>query len=74
MTAAPSHGVLSWIARQHSLTVEDIRGDSKRVPVVKARWEAIKLLRERNLSLRAIAIIVNKDHKSVSNALRRIAA
>jgi len=69
----PPNEVLQTVAKCRRLTVDDLRGPSRRAYIVRARWEAMRMLRDRGLSLSAIGIILNRDHTTVLHALRRTA-
>lgn len=62
--------VLAFVAMETGYSVEQIKSAKRNRHLVKARWQAIKELRELGLSLNEIGDIVNKDHTSILNALR----
>ena len=65
--------VLQTVAKCRRLTVDDLKGPSRRAYIVRARWEAMRLLRERGLSLPAIGLMLNRHHTAVLHGLRRAA-
>jgi hypothetical protein len=62
------------IAIQNGITLDDIMGESRRGPVVRARWEAILVVREEfpGWSLAKIARFFRRDHTTVIHALRKM--
>ena len=70
-TSIPPHNVLQAVANRYRLTVDDIKGPSRKAYICRARWDAMKLLRERGLSLPSIGIMLNRHHTAVLHGLRR---
>lgn len=68
---APRHSVLQWVAARHGVTKDDLRGPSRKPHLVRARWEAMAILREHGLSLPAIGLMFNRHHTAVLHGLRR---
>lgn len=62
---------MTTVAAKHGLSIADLRGRSQGRPIRLARAEAVAGLREKGLSMRAIARIVDRDHKTVDHLLRR---
>lgn len=60
----------------HGLPEGSITGTSRKVPVVKARFEAIAKVREArpDLSLPALGRIFRRDHTTILYALRKVGA
>ncbi|MBB6424970.1 helix-turn-helix domain-containing protein [Sphingopyxis sp. JAI128] len=63
--------LVAHIARVHSMTAADLIGPAKHRAVCIVRWRAMKALRDKGRSLSSIARTFNRDHSSVSYALRR---
>lgn len=63
---------ISDILEKHEITIEELLGQSRRQKAVNARHEACYLLAANtNMSLKAIAKIMMKDHSSVINSIFR---
>lgn len=67
----PPHGVLEAVAKRHRLTIDEIRGPSRKRYICNARWDAMRLLRDRGMSLPTIGRILNRDHATIIHGLRR---
>lgn len=63
--------LLESIAAAHGLTARHITGPSRRAPIVAARHEAARALRERGWKLEAIATMLRRDHSTIVHALRK---
>lgn len=64
--------ILASTARRHSLKISDLKSDSRVRPVVNARTEAMKSLREQlGLSFAEIGRVFGKDHSTVMYALSK---
>lgn len=65
--------VLDQVAREAGLRAEDLTGD-RRGPaeVSRARWVAMRLLRDRGMSLPTIGRAMRCDHSTVKHGLRRL--
>lgn len=68
--------IIHDVARKHGMSFAELTGHSRRQKIVKARWEAMHLLRERTtLSLPQIARRLGlHDHSTVIHGLRRYRA
>lgn len=62
---------LDIVCNEHSVSKEDLRSHSRKPHLVRARWDAMKLLRARGLSLPAIGRLLNRHHTTVLDGLRR---
>jgi len=61
------------VAKRHGLTVEDLRGPERRQAAVRARHEAMAIIRAQGrFSLPQIGKFFNRDHTTVIHALRRV--
>lgn len=70
-TSIPPQSVLQAVANRHRLTIDDIKGPSRKAYICRARWDAMRLLRDRGLSLPSIGRMLNRDHTTVVHGLRR---
>lgn len=63
---------IAKVAAAHGVPVNRVMGDSRKRPVVLARYEAYYLLRKtRGLSYPRIAAIFDRDHTSVIHGIGR---
>lgn len=63
--------IINAVAKLMKVTVDDIKGTSRRHLFVRARTVVCHVLRQRELSLTAIGYFLNCDHSTVYTALRR---
>jgi chromosomal replication initiation ATPase DnaA len=63
-TAWPRRTVEAWLARQQ-LSLEDLRGPSRKPEVVEARRLAIRFLRRHGFSFPQIGRYLNRDNSTV---------
>ena len=72
----PAINIIKDVATKYGLTVDIIRGQSRSVPVVKVRHEAMAKVHmaRPDLSLPALGRIFNRDHTSILFALRKMGA
>lgn len=72
---APSRrgDTLASVANLYGVSVAEIKGSSRLAPIVAARWEAMRRLREQGFSFSSIGRLVNRNHATVMHALRSIA-
>lgn len=65
--------IIDRIAAAHHFTADDLRGPSRRAPIVRARHTAMYALREHtDLSYPKIGRLFNRHHTSVLHAVDRI--
>lgn len=62
--------IIAGIAARHKTTVKAIRGNSREASLVRARREAIQLLRDDGLSLQRIGELLNRDHTTIVYHIR----
>jgi hypothetical protein len=72
----PASKIIFEVAEKHGLTIADLKGEGRKVPVAIARQEAFWRLRtELGLSYPRIGTIFNgRDHSTVIHGIRRHAA
>lgn len=71
MTKRWPRQVIREVAEAHGLSIEDLVGPSRKHAHIRARWEAMRRIKEEfDLSLPRIGRFFNKDHTTVLNALR----
>lgn len=64
--------IIEETARQHGLTVLDIAGEGRCLPIVRARQQAVWICaRDTTLSLAALGRIFQRDHTTIIAAIRR---
>lgn len=59
------------VAARHGLTLEDIKGRSKRRKCVHARWEVMWTLDRRGLTSTRIGMFLKRNHATVLHGLKR---
>lgn len=70
---SPRRCVIEAIATTFNVTVAQIRGCGQSSDVIAARWSAMWALSARHgLSTTQIGRLLNKDHTTVSNALKNV--
>ncbi len=69
---SPIETTLTRVADLHSITVEDITGDSRRRECVQARHIAAYLLRGIGMSYPSIGRTLGCDHTTVMHGVRRV--
>lgn len=52
-------------------TMDDLRGPSRKRDIIRARWTVIAMLYHAGAGLAEIGRIINRNHTTVLNALRR---
>lgn len=72
---AKARQIVAETAERHGFTADEILGPGKKASLVKARWEAMALVRREfpAWSLPQIGMFFNRDHTSVLHALRMAA-
>ena len=69
--AAKATRVLKWVADKHGVTVGDLIGPVRAVPIATARFEAEYILRTRlGLGLKQIGYYLNRDHSTVIHGIQ----
>lgn len=68
----PYVDTIAQVAAEHGLSKSDITGPSRRPDICAARWEAMRRLRAKSLSLPSIGRLLNRHHTTVLDGLRRI--
>jgi len=64
--------IAAEVAERHGLSVADIRGRSRRAPLVRARWEAMRrTLNETDLTVSQVARWFRRDESTVRHAVRK---
>lgn len=63
--------IIARVARDHGVTVRDIKSASRRTDIVNARRDACVHLRDASFSNSQICRLLNRDHTSVTYALKR---
>ena len=73
MEAGGVRGIIAEVALAHRVTVEDILGQGRSAPLVKARHEAMVevAIRRPAFSLPQIGRLFSRDHTSVLHVLRK---
>lgn len=67
----PYVDTIAQVAAEHGFTKADLTGPSKRPAICRARWEAMRRLRAKPLSLPSIGRLLNRHHTTVLDGLRR---
>jgi chromosomal replication initiation ATPase DnaA len=62
---------IAEIAEAHYLTVEDILGPSRLKYLVSVRRKCIYMLRDKGYSTTEIGRIMNRDHSTIVNSLKK---
>lgn len=60
-------------AERSGYTLRAIRSDSRKRPLVQARWQIIGIVRAAGFSSPVIGRAMNRDHTSILDALRGVA-
>jgi hypothetical protein len=64
--------IIEETARQHGLSVNDVTGEGRSLPIVRARQQAVWICaRDTPLSLAAIGRLFQRDHTTIMAAVRR---
>lgn len=63
---------LSRVSEASGVSVEEIKGRSRKKHILGARWEAMRLGRESGLSFPMIAASLNRDHTTVMHACKKM--
>lgn len=71
LRCASGRQILERVARLHDVSIEDITGPSRERHICRARWEAMRAMRDRKLSTIRIGQLLNRDHSTVLHGLRR---
>lgn len=58
------------IASLYGLTADTLRGPSRERHICRARWHAMRTLRDQHYSTPTIARVLNRDHATVLHGLR----
>lgn len=66
--------VVAQVAHKHGLAPKDILSASRTAPIVRARHECWRRLRERGWSYPAIARAFDRDHTTVLAGVRKVRA
>lgn len=66
-----TRAIILEVAQRHGIDPADLHSPNRSAPLCRARWEAMRLLRDRGLSLPRIGRMLNRDHKTVMHGLRR---
>ena len=64
--------IINHVARSEGLTVEDLKGPSRKAEIVQARFIAIYILRELGLSFQKIGDEFSRDHSTIMNAVKKV--
>ena len=70
----PAHFVLDEISRRYGVTKAQLRSPSRKFILVHARWEAMRIMRDRGLTYAAIGRVLNRSHSVVWHGLKAGAA
>ena len=73
ITQTPSQAILSEVSQKHEMTIQEMKGKSRKLQFVKARQEAAyRLNSELRYSLTQIGILLGKrDHTTILHAINR---
>lgn len=63
--------IIEAVATLHGVSIDEILGASRLPHICRARWTAMRELRDRRFSTPAIGALLNRDHTTVIHGLRR---
>ena len=63
--------VLLWVCHEYNIELEDLISKLRFRELVRARSLIVKLLRDKNETLESIGLVINRDHASVLNLLKK---
>jgi chromosomal replication initiation ATPase DnaA len=66
-----SLNAISEIAEEHGYTLEDILGPSRLMHLVTVRRKCVLMLREKGYSTTEIGRIMNRNHTTILNSLKK---
>lgn len=65
--------ILRSVAHKHGLSVQDLKGVSRKCHIKKARWEAMFEIRHNtDMTFQNIGKIFNRDHSTIMYAVKKL--
>ena len=68
------HAIAEQTAREYFVSLDELRGPSRRRNLVVPRWVAMKRIYERGFSITRIGRYLNRDHTTIVHGLKKMRA
>lgn len=71
MSPKEARRIIAAVAARHGVPVKDVLSNSRFMEHVRPRWEIMRHIRDRGIGLSRIARLLDRDHTTVINGLKK---